>query len=869
MVKKVRSGKSAVFSAAAFLLISFASIALSKDYRIGVAASNINTIDDKWLYTAEYLSDQIPEDNFSIVPLSYNDLVSACQARIVDFTITDPALLVYLEEKHGSRCVATLAETQNGQNIIDQYSSTIFCMSDRYDIQKLADLRNKRIATIDSNSFAGWLMAKRELLNNGIDPYKNIQSINFTGSEEAVIEAVKNGSSDIGIVPSGTLEKMHRTGLINLATIKVINGIDSDELKMLHSTQTYPHWGFSALAHITDETARSIAVELMGIAPQETQQIPVQWSGWTIKGDYQKVRDCLKSIHFTPYEAVSTAGGQTFFQVYYWPLIIIAVIIAITLIIAIKTWDIKDKFNSLKTEHENEIVARINDQSGLALSNLAKSRFIANMGHEIRTPMNAIIGFCDLMSDYEIDHQLRSYVQKIRTSSRSLLHLINDIIDFSKMEAGKLDVEPVMCDVKQMIKNVEAGLKNSAKEKGIEFKLKQEGSIPASIITDPFRLNQCFTNLGKNAIEFTEKGHVHFVVSSFDRDNRSYIKFSIKDTGTGIDRKMLETIFEPFSQASHIISQKYGGPGLGLCITGKLVNLLGGTLDCSSEPGKGSTFTITLPTGLSTKESKMLDAKTIEHPLQSNKDMLSVKFDGRILVAEDSLTNQLLIKIYLEKMGIDVDIVENGALAVEKAQSEKYDLILMDMLMPEMDGYQAVSILKKQGCAIPIVALTANAMKGDLEKCLEAGCDEYISKPIDRSILTNVLRRYLKVAFDSDERTGAPGYHRSLLIKRIIESCGGDEETARIAIAAFIKDGPLCIRSMEKALDQENFNDISLYANRLKIASTHILAEKLQKKTEDLENAAKKSDFVTCQDMYSQTKEQFDKALQYLSPEAE
>jgi CheY-like chemotaxis protein len=335
----------------------------------------------------------------------------------------------------------------------------------------------------------------------------------------------------------------------------------------------------------------------------------------------------------------------------------------------------------------------------------------------------------------------------------------------------------------------------------------------------------------------------------------------------GFDRKMLETIFEPFSQASHIIAHKYGGSGLGLCITGKLVGLLGGTLDCSSEKGKGSTFTITLPTGISTAESKMLDEKSIEHPLQSGKDFHNLKFDGKILVAEDSLTNQLLIKIYLEKMGLDVDIVENGALALEKVEEQNYDLIFMDMLMPEMDGYQAVGILKEKGCTIPVVALTANAMKGDLEKCLEAGCDEYISKPIDKNILTGVLRRYLKVAYDGDRDVDSAGYHRNLLIKKIVDSCNGDEETARIAVAAFIKDGPLCVRSLEKALDQENFNDISLYANRLRIAATHILAEKMAEKAEELEKAAREGNLEDCQSFYSQTKEHYDKAAEYLCPE--
>jgi len=562
--------------------------------------------------------------------------------------------------------------------------------------------------------------------------------------------------------------------------------------------------------------------------------------------------------------ASARSGFEAYFFQYYWWNIAILSLLGIILIACLKIWELKDAVKDIEELRQKEIVSRINSIPTAEADKLAKNRFLANMSHEIRTPMNAIIGFCDLMSDSQISPQLKSYVEKIRTSSRSLLHLINDILDFSKIEAGKLDFELIRCDVRQIILNVDSMLYSQTQEKGLDFTIKQEGKIPAVIMTDPFRLSQCFVNLCSNAVKFTDAGYVNFIISSFERDGKSYIRFSIKDSGNGIDKAKLQSIFEPFSQAYHIIAHKYGGTGLGLCITEKLTTLLGGTLDCISEPNRGSTFTITLPTGIANAD--MIESKDFQASSKSMKDMLSIKFDGKVLVAEDSLTNQLLIKIYLEKMGINVEIVENGAIAVEKASRDNYDLILMDMLMPEMDGYQAVSMLKSQGCKIPVVALTANAMKGDLEKCMDAGCDDYISKPIDRQILTKVLGRYLKVAVGNDGTYTTYGYDRSIFISRIVEN-RGDEETAKIAIAAFIKDGPLCIRSIEKGLDQESFNDIATYTNRLKIAATHIAADKLIEKAAALEDAAKKLDIKTSHDNYSQMKEQFDIVFEYLCPQ--
>jgi len=382
-------------------------------------------------------------------------------------------------------------------------------------------------------------------------------------------------------------------------------------------------------------------------------------------------------------------------------------------------------------------------------ANKAKSEFLANMSHEIRTPMNAIIGFSELLAEEELTEEQESYLHTIMNSSRNLLRLINDILDFSKIEAGKLQTEIIECNFEQFIGDIESFLRPMATEKGLDFHVLRCDDLPSVILTDPVRLRQCLVNLTGNAIKFTDQGHVYINVSTERRADKDCIRFDVEDTGIGIPDDKKDTIFEAFIQADGSTTRKFGGTGLGLTITRQLVELLGGTISVDSAENKGSVFTILLPAGVdfdtvrTADPYKAMDELIVTPQPRQTDPQPETAHGGRILVAEDAAANQKLITVLLERLGHTVTVVDNGQLALEAVEKQEFDLIFMDMMMPVMNGYTATKKLRARGCRLPVIALTANAMKGDDQKCYEAGCNEYISKPIDRQKLKLLLNKYL------------------------------------------------------------------------------------------------------------------------------
>jgi signal transduction histidine kinase len=386
---------------------------------------------------------------------------------------------------------------------------------------------------------------------------------------------------------------------------------------------------------------------------------------------------------------------------------------------------------------ENKHIAELTQAKQAAeCANRAKSEFLANMSHEIRTPLGAVLGFADLITNTNVTaDERKSFTSAIQRNGELLTNIISDILDLSKVEVGKLNVERKETKLKEVLNDVMTILGRTAHEKQVALVLSFDNSVPWMISTDHLRLRQVLLNIVGNAIKFTERGSVKLDIKlAKDESGKSLLKFNITDSGKGISEEQAKNLFKPFSQADSSIVRKFGGTGLGLVLSRHLCHLLGGDLVLTeSTPGKGSVFTVTVDPNPYEIHDRISEA-TAEK--KSSSEMPNIRLDGnRILLVDDSPDNQFFISKVLKIAGAEVDIADNGSEALQKAKFGNYQVCLMDIQMPVMDGYEAASEMKKMKCGFPIIALTAHALKEVRQQCIESGFSDYISKPINRNEL--------------------------------------------------------------------------------------------------------------------------------------
>lgn len=415
----------------------------------------------------------------------------------------------------------------------------------------------------------------------------------------------------------------------------------------------------------------------------------------------------------------------------------------------------------LTTQREHEIALEAAKEAAEAASR-SKSWFLANMSHEIRTPMTAISGYAELLCDSSVslsESQTVDYAETIHRNGQHLLQLIDDILDLSKVEAGKVVVEKIPMQVQQVLGDIEQLMRRRAATGRLTLENIRLNEIPATITSDPTRIRQILVNLVGNAIKFTKSGKVTIATQLLDRDTEPKLVISISDTGIGMTPEQMERLFSPFTQADSSTTRKYGGTGLGLCISRSYAELLGGSLSVESTAGVGSTFTFILPVHIEPDTAFLPlgpECPIAEHEQpQSSPQANSAPLSGRqIMLIEDGPDNQALIAFHLRRAGAIVTIADNGRIALESLTDDgsmegtlkeacSLDLIITDMQMPELDGYQLAAKLRQKGWTRPVIALTAHAMSGDQAKCLAAGCDAYATKPIQKDVLIRTCLQVL------------------------------------------------------------------------------------------------------------------------------
>jgi len=717
--------------------------------RIGVlAVRGIERCQEQWSPLAQYLSEQISGRRFVIVPLAHDQVYPDVESGALDFVLANPAYYVGVERWYHANRIATLKERRSN-GFYTRYGGVIFCRRDRDDIHGLKDLIGKSFMAVSETSLGGWLMARREFEENGIDPYQDFKPLRFGETHDRVVYAVRDRLVDAGTVRTDTLETLSAEGKIDLDDFTIFPSLHPEEGTPPYfcTTREYPDWPMAKLRNTPDDLAVKVAVALMQMPPDSPAAIAAHCGGWTIPLNYQPVHECLKALKVGPYEDLGEITFTDVLKTYGHWMVFAGAAFCILAAFTFVVLELNRRIRTFNLRLQDEMELRRRKDAELKTAKelaesatRAKSEFLANMSHEIRTPMNGVIGATDLALSEDVPPKIAHYLKIVQSSAYSLLGIINDILDFSKIEAGKLELKRRLFRLNEVFDHVNELFVNKASEKGIELLVDIDADTPKTLDGDPLRLQQILTNLVSNAIKFTDSGGVILTSVNMEQaepkeiaDDVVVLAFSVKDTGTGIDPAYIDSLFEPFSQADTSSTRKYEGTGLGLSICKQLVTLMDGKIGVESTLGVGSTFSFTV---------------RMHRPAARSTSRLTIPADIQglnVLVVDDMADSRTIMRKMLASLGFRVEALSSGPEALSRLTDNQLrntpvELIMMDWRMPDMDGIEVARKIRQElKLTMPIIMMTAFGKDEQRIAAEKAGINGFLLKPIYPSTLFDAI----------------------------------------------------------------------------------------------------------------------------------
>jgi len=578
-------------------------------YKIGVLAfRGEEKALKRWLPTAEYLNQRIPNASFIVVPLDLEQLRHAVEKQKIDFVITNTGQYVELEVFYGASRIATVKNNINGQ-VSTSFGAVIFTRADRDDINTIEDIKGKRFMGVKRTGFGGFQMAWREMIEQGVDPFRDLASLEFSGfPQDEVAYAVRDGLVDVGTFRSETLEQMAGEGKIRLSDFKVLHLQHFPSYDVLVSTRLYPVWPFARLNHTSRELSEKVASVLLSMPPESEAAISSEIMGWTIPVDYQPVHELMRELRVGPYAGLNDMTWMDLIKRYWMWLTSIGIALMLLTVVTVTLRKTNRKLQDAQRQlqkHQQELVDTVHARTAdlvvmrdqaLAASE-AKSLFLSKVSHELRTPLNAIIGYTEIIFDELRDGSRRIDVQdvdKVRISALHLMSIITDLLDITRLENGTANIIKTSFSISQMIGDVMSRAQPLAKKNGNRIEIRNHLGHD-QVETDKERLQDALDHVINNACKYTREGTITIDIEQHKDGDDTWLDFRVLDNGIGMSLEQQERIFNVFVQGDDSTTRRFDGLGLGLAKSRGYCRLLGGDITLTTEEGKGSEFVVTIP----------------------------------------------------------------------------------------------------------------------------------------------------------------------------------------------------------------------------------------------------------------------------------